>query len=597
MARAAAVNDMSDSQDSFVSQKQRTSLSDQSVVRTNVQSAPDSTERANGANLSLLLRFGSLTRQPFIAALVLACVVLFAHYVRVADYGFYEDDYWGIVPFFKTPLNELWNVTVWLLQHWLTGRPLNHILPRWFSWLGYHLAGVQGIYFLGFLVHSTNAFLVYLLLRRWLGQWAAVLAGCLFVLMPADTTRIFLLHSAHVHTSLTFLLLGLLVRQTRFWWASYPIAGLSLLSYETAFLPFIIFPLFFVDPRKRISRRLFHLSCCATVLAIVFAIRLYLGDSRATSLISDKAEMLWRMFSSLWIGPETCLRILVKAAVAAPHGQPPFAFLFGALVVLLFIVLPKLIKERAWTEPVDRPRIVNVFFAGLASWIFAYALTLVNYPPTQETGRLTSTHVAAVFGLTCAIAAAAAYFRSFRGFSLRTVVTVSMSLFVGWLTLYSFRIQSGFADAWTQERLFWQQVLQLCPDITPKTRIFLFGHEGRRNPFILANSWADPFVLGDTFAWKDSPLLFYYDGAGQAADIRFANGQVTWKPQWWGDKRETLDLSDIIILQDDGDNLTRIGEFTIPEVPFPLQTKKLADAPPHPSPAPLTEFGHLLLKP
>ena len=588
---------MSDNQDSIVSQNKRTRLSDHPVVRANVRSALDSTQRATGGNLTLQPPFGPLAHRSFVAALVLACVVLFSHYVRVADYGFYEDDYWGIVPYFKTSFNELWNLTVWHLQHWVTGRPLNHILPRWFSWLGYHLAGVQGIYFLGFLVHFTNAFLVYLLLRRWLGNWAAVLAGCLFVLLPIDTTRIFLLHSAHIHTALTFLLVALLVSQTRLWWTSYPIAGLSLLSYETAFLPFIVFPLFFVDARKRISRWLLHLAGCATVLAVVFSIRLSLGDSRATSVISDKGEILWRMVSSLWIGPETCLRILAKAALAAPHGQPPFAFLFGALVILLLVVLPRLINEQPGTEPVDRPRIVNVFLAGLASWIFAYALTLVNYPPTQETGRLTSTHVAAVFGLTCAIAATAAYVRSFKGFSLRTVVTVSMSLGIGWLTLYSFRIQSGFADAWTQERLFWQQVLQLCPDITPKTRIFLFGHEGRQNPFILANSWADPLVLGDTFAWKDSPILFYYDGTRQAADIRLENGKVTWKPIWWGDKRETLDLNDVIILQDDGNNLARIDQFTIPEVPFPLQTKKLVDAQPHPSPTPLTEFGHLLLKP
>jgi hypothetical protein len=188
--------------------------------------------------------------------------VLFSLFVRVADYGFYEDDYWGIVPWFKTPVAELWKETISQLETWPTGRPLNHILPEWFSWLGYHLAGVEGIYFLGFLVHSLNAFLIYLLLRKWLGNWAAILAGCLLVLIPADTTRIFLLHSAHVHTSLTFLLIALLITRTRFWAAAYPIAGLSLLSYETAFLPFIVFPLFFADRQKRFSRWLLHLTGC-----------------------------------------------------------------------------------------------------------------------------------------------------------------------------------------------------------------------------------------------------------------------------------------------------------------------------------------------
>ena len=150
-----------------------------------------------------------------LAALVLSCVVLFSLYSRVSDYGFYEDDYWGIVPWFKTPPTQLWALTISHFETWPTGRPLNHVLPKWFSWLGYHLAGIQGIYFLGFFVHSLNAFLIYLLLRRWLGHWSAVLAGFLLVLLPADTARIIPLYTAHIYTSLTFLLIALLVNRTR----------------------------------------------------------------------------------------------------------------------------------------------------------------------------------------------------------------------------------------------------------------------------------------------------------------------------------------------------------------------------------------------
>jgi hypothetical protein len=546
-------------------------------------------ERSLGPRRSLL------ERRTVVAALVLSSVVLFSLYIRAPDYGFYEDDYWGIVPWFKTPAAEMWAITVSHLETWPTGRPLNHILPRWFSWLGYHLAGVQGIYFLGFLVHSTNAFLLYLLLRRWLGHWAAVIAGCFFVLIPADTTRIFLLHSAHVHTSLTFLLVALLLNRTRYGAASYPIAGLSLLSYETAFLPFIVFPLFFVDRKKRISRWLIHLAGCAIVLLVVFGVRLRLGDARANSVMSGAGEMLWRMVSSLWIGPETGLQTLAKAASAAPHAQPPFAFLFAGLVVVLLVVLPRLMPEPAVAETPDRPKMITVFLAGVASWIFAYALTLTNYPPTQQAGRLTSTHVAAVFGLACMSGAFAAYFRSFRMRSIRIATVAIMSGLVGWLTLYSFRIQSGFAYAWAHERQFWQQVIQLCPDITPKTRIILEGTEAAQNEFILTNSWADPLVLPDAFSGDRSPLLFYYNGMGRAADIQYSNGQVTWKPFFWGDQRETLDLNDVIILQDDGKNLTRIDEFKIPEVPFPLRSKRLEEPEPHPSPSPLTDFGRFLL--
>jgi hypothetical protein len=542
------------------------------------------------------LRF--FTRQTGIAALILACVVLFSLYVRVADYGFYEDDYWGIVPWFKTSAAEMWETTISHLETWPTGRPLNHILPKWFAWLGYHLAGVQGIYFLGFLVHSTNAFLLYLLLRKWLGHWAAVLAGCLFVLLPIDTTRIFLLHSAHVHSSLTFLLIALLVSRSRYWLASFPIAGLSLLSYETAFLPFIIFPLFILDRHKRISRGLIHLAGCALVLMIVFAVRIHLGDARATSVVSGPGEMIWRLVSSLWIGPETSLRTLAKAVVQAPHAQPPFAFLYAALVGFLLLIAPRLIKEPpVLVEGASRQKIAAVFVGGIAAWIFAYALTLTNYPPTQEAGRLTSTHTAAVLGLACAIAAAAAYFRSFKKPPLTSLVTILMTVFIGWLTLYSFHIQSGFATAWSEERTFWQRVFALCPDITPNTRIFLVGREPAQNEFILSNSWADPLVLEDAYSRDDSPLLFYYDGMGAAADIRVDNGQVSWKPHYWGNTRETLDLNNVIILQDDGKDLTRIDEFKLKEIPFPLETKKLDPAQSYPSPTPLTDFGRFLLRP
>jgi Dolichyl-phosphate-mannose-protein mannosyltransferase len=591
---------MSESKDSSPQErgKARSSTEEVGQVREALVPNPDDSSTLSVAqprkNKLTLLRF----EKP-IAAAILVCVVLFSLYVRVADYGFYEDDYWGIVPWFKTPLNTLWTTTISHLLTWPTGRPLNHILPKWFSWLGYHLAGVQGIYFLGFLVHSTNAFLLYLLLRRWLGRWAALFAGCLFVLLPIDTTRIFLLHSAHVHTSLTFLLVALLVGRTRYWLASFPIAGLCLLSYETAFLPFIIFPLFLLKRGTRISRGLIHLAGCGLVLLIVFAVRLHLGDERASSVVSGPAEMIWRMVSSLWIGPETDRRTLETAILQAPHAQPPFAFLFAALVGFLLLITPRFIKEPASVsaEGPNRQNIIAVFLGGLAAWIFAYALTLTNYPPTQEAGRLTSTHTAAVFGLACVISAAAAYFRSFTKPYLRDLVTVLMSVFIGWLTLYSFHIQSGFASAWNQECKFWRQVLELCPDITPNTRIFLVGKEPRQNEFILSNSWADPLVLGDAYPWADSPILFYYDGMGAAADIQVDNGQVSWKPHYWDHRRETLDLNNLIVLRDDGVDLTRIDEVKIKEIPFPLETKRLVEPQLHPSPTPLTDFGRFLLQP
>jgi hypothetical protein len=300
----------------------------------------------------------------------------------------------------------------------------------------------------------------------------------------------------------------------------------------------------------------------------------------------------------MWIGPETSLKTLVKAILEGPHAPTPFAFLFAGLVVLLLFALPKLLRETPGSpdEVSNRSRSLTVFLAGVASWIFAYALTLTNYPPTQEAGRLTSTHIAAVFGLACAFAGATDYLRSFSR-PLKIAATTVVTVLVGLLTLYSFRVQAGYAIAWEQERRFWRRVVELCPDITADTRIILTGREPEQNEFILGNSWADVLVLQNIFTTGGTPILWYYDGFAKAADIRFENGQVTWKPIFWSDKREVLNLNDIIILQASGDTMLRIGELRIPEMPFPLHTKP---APllqtPHSS-ATLTSFGRFLLRP
>jgi hypothetical protein len=233
----------------------------------------------------------------------------------------------------------------------------------------------------------------------------------------------------------------------------------------------------------------------------------------------------------------------------------------------------------------------------LSSWIFAYALTIVNYPPTQVSGRFTSTHLAAVFGLTCVIVAITSYFRSFHGLRLKAAATGIMTLLVAIFVLYSFHIQAGFAAAWEIERHFWRRVVELCPDITPNTRIILVGTEPRQNQFITSNSWADPLVLRQLFTWSPGPVFCYYSGTAKVVDLRFENGQITWNPFFWGDKRETMNPDDLILLHGDGNEITRINDLQIPELQFPLHSKQLTPSEALPSPSPLSDFGRFLLKP
>src|ERR1700726_2756016 len=103
---------MNESPDRVLSQNKETGVSEEQEVRTTEQSARDSNQRKTSSRINDRTSFGLLTRRSGIAALILACVVLFSLYVRVADYGFYEDDYWGIVPWFKTSAAELWKTTI-----------------------------------------------------------------------------------------------------------------------------------------------------------------------------------------------------------------------------------------------------------------------------------------------------------------------------------------------------------------------------------------------------------------------------------------------------------------------------------------------------
>jgi hypothetical protein len=172
-----------------------------------------------------------------------------------------------------------------------------------------------------------------------------------------------------------------------------------------------------------------------------------------------------------------------------------------------------------------------------------------------------------------------------------------MSLLVALFILYAFHIQSGFAAAWQIERSFWKKVIDLCPDITPNTRIILVGSEPRQNEFITSNSWADPLVLRQLFTWSPGPVFCYYSGTAKAVDVRFENGQITWNPFFWGDKREVLNPDDLILLQDDGNVITRIDELPIPEVPSPLHSKQLVPSQAVVAPRQLSDFGRFLLKP
>jgi hypothetical protein len=154
------------------------------------------------------------------------------------------------------------------------------------------------------------------------------------------------------------------------------------MSYETAYLPFIVFPLFFLGSIKDSVRMgVVHLLFCGGTIAAIMFIRLRLNDARAGRVLSDTHEVVARIFSSLWIGPLTDLACFKRAFAHVFSSHDLFGF---ALVLFLILSLLFLFRDDPddpqKSQEITRLRrnllMVRLGLGGLTAWSFSYALTL-----------------------------------------------------------------------------------------------------------------------------------------------------------------------------------------------------------------------------
>ena len=332
-------------------------------------------------------------------------VVFFFHFLYLHAFGFYEDDYWAVVPFIGDKLSAIFHLFAEAFQKWPQGRPFNHSLPKVMAVIGMHLGGIGGIYALAYAAFCLNCSLVYLILRR-IFSFAPALAGTLvYVAFPADVTRPFLVHAAHVQGGMTFFLLGawLWFKGGKFRFVGYPMAALSLISYETAFLPFLTLPLLAGYNLRSTWRGLIrHLLICGGIIAAYGIIRYARGESRAVDALGDPLTSLGHMLTSLYLGPLTSATRLIVAPIEGLRLLDPTAWVCALCILFGILTLLRLHRGEANAAPAadaSAPKSGYVYLLGCAVliWSGSYALTLTNYPPTQTMGRLTSTHTAAAW--------------------------------------------------------------------------------------------------------------------------------------------------------------------------------------------------------
>ena len=210
---------------------------------------------------------------------------------------------------------------------------------------------------------------------------------------------------------------------------------------------------------------------------------------------------------------------------------------------------------------------LQVGAAGAAMLVLGYGLAFTHFPPNAIVGRGTSVHLGATLGMSVLAASVAWLLLSIRP-------RIATALLAGYLALavgYYVTIERDFMRSWQLQRGFWQQVVACCSDLQDGT-VLLFELNATDEPttFIFTNSWSDPLVLGETFAfppgWANPPRLFsltqWLDRVQPEGDhLRWWVPGASWDEHW-----EVLPQDNVILLRRAPDGgLTRVtGSVPVP---------------------------------
>lgn len=441
-----------------------------------------------------------------IALALIAALVWLAQFHHFRDFGLYEDDYWFISEAMGKNIDYLGRRFAIAFTTLPQGRPFGFFLPDFFSFIGDKLGGLGGIYLLGFAIVILNTFLCYRLLRMRVPLAPAAVGAAVFCLFPSDTTKILLTHDFQLQPSLTFALLSALAYTAGHKPLAYVVGAGALLSYENGYLALFALPLF-VSPcwdRRWLREQVRHTLILLGIVIGAVALRYFVGESRATSSVGGVGAIIPPFVGSLILGPARSLAGMLYGplkAIPTWDVETVAAVIIGfASFALMLWRLPRVQKNLADA--------LHVLGAGAVMLVIAYALAFTHFPPNALVGRGTSVHLGATLGMSV-MAAGVAWML------LALWSRVAIGLVAGYLALavgYYVTIERDFMRSWQLQRAFWQQVVACCSDLQDDTVLIYTLSSAEEPTFIFTNSWADPLILGETFAfpsiWANPPRLF-----------------------------------------------------------------------------------------
>jgi hypothetical protein len=523
-----------------------------------------------------------LRHEQHTSLMLLALLAWTAQFGSFARLGLYEDDYLFIARAMDADLAYLAD-RFRVFTDWPQGRPLGFVLPDLFSFFGDKLGGLPGIYLVGFAIVVLNSYLCYRLLRLRTPQSVALVGAAVFGLFPADTTKILLTHDFQLQPGLTFLLLASIAYAHRRPLLAYPLSLGALLSYETAFLPFIGLPLLVLPWNRRLVRSMaWHLLAVIVILGVVVAVRLVLGEERVVASASGIGGTLVKIAASLIVGPVWAVALLgygpLKAVPTWDLAMVATGVLIGAAAAWILWVFAAARKRR---KAVERPFDAQMTGAGKAAWreigqlavaggvllSLGYGLAFTHFPPLAVTGRATSVHLGATLGASVLVAGG---YWALERLAARTrwpsLAPIVMGACLALASGYSMAIARDFAQVWQTQRAFWHGVAACCSDLQEGTLLIYEWDGDVSGEFIFANSWADPLVLERVYrfpsGWSNPPRLFSLTSWRERVELDPIGNGLRWRvPEAaWDEHWAPLPQANVIVLRRENSRIVRLTE-------------------------------------
>jgi len=502
------------------------------------------------------LRWGvALSRHEGALALLGSALLAWtAQFHHLADFGFYEDDYF----FISNAMGQDPSYLLQRLRVFVTlpqGRPFGFFLPDLLSFVGDKLGGLIAIYLLGFVIVTLNTFLCYRLLRVRVPAAAALFGAAMFCLFPADTTKILLTHDFQLQPALTFALLAAVAYAYDRKILAYIVAAGALLAYESGFLALFALPLLLRRWDRSLVRELArHVLLLSSIVVLAVLARFVVGEVRATQSVGSVADILPRLVGSLVLGPARSLAATVyqPLRMVAVWDLEALALALFALIVFGALCWRVRYTVVRWRE------VLEVGAAGLVMLVLGYALAFTHFPPNAIVGRGTSVHLGATLGMAVLAAAVAWGLLSVRPRVGAAVLGVYLALAVG----YYVTIERDFVRSWQLQRAFWQQVAACCSDLQDGTVLLFELDPNIPTTFIFTNSWADALVLRETFrfpeSWQNPPRLFSLT-EWQSRIVSDGQQLQWWVPgASWDEHWEELPQDNVIVLRQGPAGLQRL---------------------------------------